>query len=59
MNVDDYSLSFCIFSNVTVATKIVLRLLCCHEPYRRPSSCKGSLFSSIDLHIENTFITVK
>lgn len=44
MNVEDHSLTSYIFANITVVTKIALRLLCCHEPYWQCFSGKGSLF---------------
>lgn len=49
MNVEYYSLVFCTFWNTSVVTKSALRLLCCHEPDRHPSPCKGSSFLSIEV----------
>lgn len=31
-HVEDYSLNLYAFSDVTIVTKIISRLLCCHEP---------------------------
>lgn len=44
MNAEDHSLTSYIFSNITVVTKIALRLLCCQEQNRQCFSGKGSSF---------------